>query len=148
MNANGRSTPPLSDLLGLQSHAIEALYACALGYNGSARTEIARLCALWEVVAEQWTDAEGQRVGLWMREFEWADRQSSREGKFAVRSQCCYRIWRLLQRRLARRLDYDWPEGGLMLDLPRSAPADQRELATVDEPPFHPVKIEIIDVEG
>lgn len=140
-NAN---IPALIDLLELQSLVVECLYSCGMEINSSAKTEVTAIRNLWSRVAPEWTDAEGQRVAVWVEELEYAEQQVTQRSQFAARSKCCFRIWRLLQRRLARRLDYDWPEGGLMLEMPPRGRRKTDNAATVDSLPSHGVSMRVI----
>ncbi len=139
MKQEGREVPALGDLLELQSLVVECLYSCGMEINSSAKTEAWAIRALWSRMAPKWTDAEGQRVAVWVDELEYAEQQAAVRSQFAARSKCCFRIWRLLQRRLARRLDYDWPEGGLMLETPPRGRRATDNTATVDSRPFRAV---------
>ncbi|MCB1610005.1 MAG: hypothetical protein KDI71_23850 [Xanthomonadales bacterium] len=137
------NVPTLPDLLALQSLVVECLYSCGMEINSAAKTEVTAIQDLWSRIAPEWTDAEGQRVAVWVQELEYAEQQATHRSQVAARSKCCFRIWRLLQRRLARRLDYDWPEGGLMLETPPRGRRASDNAATVDARPFHAVSMKV-----
>ncbi len=144
MKPGRHEVPALGDLLELQSLVVECLYSCGMEINSSAKSEAWAIRALWSRMAPEWTDAEGQRVAVWVEELEYAEQQATVRSQFAARSKCCFRIWRLLQRRLARRLDYDWPEGGLMLETPLRGRRASDNAATVDSPPIHVVSMRVV----
>ena len=143
MKQGSHEVPALGELLELQSLVVECLYSCGMEINSSAKTEASAIRALWSRMAPMWTDAEGQRVAVWVEELDYAEQQATLRSQFAARSKCCFRIWRLLQRRLARRLDYEWPVGGLMLETPPRGRRASDNAATVDARPFHAVSIKV-----
>lgn len=121
--------------------ATDAMHQAGLGYMGAAGQEMANMQRLLTGPLARWTDAEGQRVALWLAELVYFDRHTDQRQRSAGFVTAASHIHRLALQRLLRNLGMRWPAQGLMLN-PPDRPLDPQpkplfDLSNVDLPPGH-----------